>query len=1851
MKEEPKEVYHSAPVPPDGAAAHPPLAANGHTDHPGAPVRERAIPGGEGGAEGVPREPRASGFGSTITRLAIQRPLFMLMAILGVLIFGAIGYTRMGVDLYPPVNIPVVLVSVPYPGASPEIVESLVTKPIEDAVAGLPNLDQVTSTSSEGSSTVVVTFTEVADADTVALEVEKRVNGIRGSLPTDILPPSVFKFDIDQLPIMRLTLAGDRSGEQLYRMADERVRSRLQSIDGVGQVSILGGQQREIQVEVDPARLRAYNLTLEQISQALGGENVNLPGGRVEEQSRNYNLRVDAKYRTVAELEDIIVSSPPTGGVVRVRDLATVVDGYKETTTLSRVNGQDAVAITITKQATANISNVAAATRAEVARIQQALPEDVRLEIIEDQSVFIRQSLDGVQRTLIEAIVLTGLVLLVFLHSWRSTVIVLLAIPTSLIATFGLMWLQGFSLNFISTLALALCIGILVDDSIVVLENIFRHLQRGEPARVAAINGRAEIGLAAIAITLVDVVVFTPVGLMSGIVGQYFRQFGLTVVVATLFSLAVSFTLTPLLASRWLRAEDEHGTGWLAAFGRWWERGFAAIERRYRGLLAWALRARWLVVAGGVVALVIGVALPAVGIVKSEFAPQQDQGLFTLTLEMAPGTNLTTTEAAVKRVEERILALPEVKTVATSVGGGDFTSSVSGSNSASISVTLKGKHERQRSSNQVADQARTFGQDIPGVKLRASVASLAGGSQPVQVSIYGGDLATVNRLAQEAQTAMTDLGTLVDVTNTAKPGSPEYHIRINRERASDLGLTASQVASAVRTAFTGSVATQLRRDNAVGSSSGIDVRVQLNDETRGDLTKLTEVPLLSPSKGGQVTLGQIATITPAQGPNQINHTDRQRVVTLGAGLAEGQNLSQVSAQVDRALRGMQWPSGYRFSMGGEVEETNEVFIQFAQAIMLSIVLVYMLLVALYESLLYPLVVLLALPLALVGAMLGLAISRETLNLFSLIGVIMLTGLVGKNSILVVDYTNQLRRQGLSRLDALLQAGPTRLRPILMTSAALIMAQIPLVLALEEGAELQRPLAVVVMGGMITSTLLALVFVPAVYTIIDDLQNLIMRLFRKGGPRNKKEGDMDDGVTRADESRGAPPASGRKVPVGATLVVTLLAGGSLLLSACGSAGPTASAATAPPPLSVAVAEVKAEDVRASYEASGSVEAVSQVQVAPKVAGQVARLQAEVGQRVAAGDVLAELDHTTLDAQVRQAEAQLATAQANLAKLERGPRREDVAGAAAQRDAAAEQARAAAAQATAAAQNVTAADGQIQAAQQQAAAAQAQVATARIRLEQLRNPRAEDLSLLQSQLAVARINLARAQTSDEAVKLAASQVETARAALEEAQRGARPEAIQAAQSALDQAQTALANITQQPVRAEDVEAARLAYEGAEAAWRTAQDVLADAQKGYNAARKESDNLTLLSRSQADAQLAQAEATLHQAQGGVEQARVQRDTARANYNKLSSGATEWDVRLAQERVDAAKAQLDLTRNPDPVRVKQAQLGLEQALLQLETRREEIAFSIQSAEEGVKQAEANLTKVTSPSGLDIQALEEGVNAAQAQANAAQAQVEILIAQRGGAEASAAAAGSQAGAAEAGVRQAEAALALRANPTTPEDVEAARAAVRQAQAGLDLARAQRADAFVTAPIEGTVAARNTTAGAMAGPSAPIVTLVSDTVEVAVPVEESRYPQIRPGQPVTLSATAFPGRTFGGYVVSISPSGDQRNRSFTARIHPDDPDRLLRPGMYVQVSIATDERSGVPVIPRDALIQRGGQSSVFVVGPDNKASLRPVRTGLLSGQRIEVVEGLQPGEQVVTIGLEDLRDGQTVAPTALPGTP
>jgi HAE1 family hydrophobic/amphiphilic exporter-1 len=1037
-----------------------------------------------------------------LTRVAIERPVFILMVFAAIIVLGLVAFTRLNAELYPRVNTPVVTIITIYSGASPEDVERLITKPLEDAVAGIADLDYIQSSSTEGVSTIIVTFTDAANPDLAASDVERRVSAVRGQLPQDANQPSVLKVDIQSLPVLYLAMTGDLPLDRLFQLADDLVKPRLETQPGVGQVSIQGGLQREIQVQFDPVRLRAYGLTVDQVAQAIARENQGVPGGSVERGRQQMNYRLYGLFQSAAELRELTVASLPSG-VIRLGDVAEVVDTFKRQDTRAFLNGKEAVAITVTKQSTANEIATVDAVRAEINRLNQTLPGGARIAVISDTSVFTRNSLAGVQRALVEAVILTGLVLLVFLHTLRSTVIVLVAIPSSLIGTFLAMNFLGFTLNIMTTMALVLVIGVLVDDSIVVLENIYRHLQLGETPFTAALKGRSEIGLAAIAISLVDVVVYAPVAFMSGISGQWFRSFGLVVVCAVLMSLFVAFTLTPMLASRWLRAGNPgEGRGPWAWFVRRFEAGFERLRHVYERALSWALDHRWVPPLVGLLSLVLAFGLVRFGLVKFEFIPATDNGQFTITVELPPGSSLEATDAALAAVGQRLAAIPEVEYYLATSGVGGATGGGPGLGATqrnprygNIRVVLLDKHYRHRTLNEIVEQVARETRDIPGATVRVQVTSGAGAAQPVQVRVQGDDPRILSELARRVEQIVRETPGTRDIANSGTEGNPETRLIPDRRRMADLGVTAQQAATALRAAVDGTVVTKLRPEG----QDEIDVRLIASAATRASLADLGMVPLINQRDGTLVYLGQVTRAEVVGGPTSIDRRNRQRVITIGANLATGVPLNDVTIPVQQRIRELQAqgaiPAGYTVQLGGQAEDQAKAFGNIFLALGLSIVLVYMLLAALYESLVLPFATMFALPMAVVGAFVALALTRNTLNLLSLIGVIVLMGLVGKNGILLVDYTNTLRHRGLSRREALQQAGATRLRPILMTSAALVMGMMPLALGLEQGSEIYVAMAWVIIGGMLSSTLLSLLVVPCMYTYFDDLQSLLGRAWR------------------------------------------------------------------------------------------------------------------------------------------------------------------------------------------------------------------------------------------------------------------------------------------------------------------------------------------------------------------------------------------------------------------------------------------------------------------------------------------------------------------------------------------------------------------------------------------------------------------------------------------------------------------------------------------------------------------------------------------------------------------------------------
>jgi HAE1 family hydrophobic/amphiphilic exporter-1 len=1038
----------------------------------------------------------------------------MLMIILTLVVMGYRAYTFMQLDRFPKVDFPFVTVVTVFPGASPEDVEDLVVKPIEDAVATISGIDQLISRATEGVGTVTIAFVEGTDGNTAAIDVERQISAVKGQLPAEANDPTIIKADLNAIPVLVMALNGPQSQDTLFDLAENKLKTRFQGVPGVASVSIAGGREREVQVFVDPAKLAAFGLPLNAVQQALAANNLTFPAGSIEEGRQKLSVRSVGKFTSLEQIENIVVRSKDddkaiagqdSGGYVYLRDVASVKYGLKDRDNYLRYNGLEAISLSAIKSSESNTVEVVDNLNKAIEEINQELPAGSELTVVLDNASFIKDSVNAVLEDLILAVIITGLVMLIFLHTIRSTFIVLFAIPTSIISTFLVMWMLGFSLNQLTLLGLTLVIGILVDDSIVVIENIERHLKMKKPAMQAALDGRAEIGFAAITITLVDVVVYLPVAFTSGIVGQFFFSYGVTIAVATLFSLFVAFTLTPMLAGFWLKDEttpDAEPRGLRKLFGTifkpvgwiWnhfieiWEKGFGLLARLYGLTLRfflWNFATQTLAVVLAIVALGIGFYLVVGGFVGSEFFPQEDDGQIRISIEMPPGTNLNATDLVARQVERIVLdnVAEESTGILTRVGGssGGFDGGTRASNLASINLTLVDKADRQRATTDVVNLLRPLFQKVPEALVSTTLNSGMGdGGSPVQIQIFGEDADRLIDLANQVEAVVKTVPGAIDINNTDAARSPEQELRVDRALALDLGLSPAQVATTLRTALSGSQAGKF--DPPEGGTE-MDITLRLDDATRADLTRILQLPLTY-VRDRPITLDRVVDLERTTAPARINRSDRQRVLTVGSGLS-GRAAGDVTDDIEAAInQQVNFPVGYGFKFVGSSEAQRESFAQLGNSIMLGILLIYMLLVALYQSWLHPLAIMFSLPVTLVGAFGGLWLTGNTLNLISLLGIVLLTGVVTKNAILIVDFTNQLREEGQPIKAALVEAGQLRLRAVLMTTLTLVFALLPLLLGTGAGAETRAPLAAVVIGGTISSTLLTLVLVPVVYNFLD-----------------------------------------------------------------------------------------------------------------------------------------------------------------------------------------------------------------------------------------------------------------------------------------------------------------------------------------------------------------------------------------------------------------------------------------------------------------------------------------------------------------------------------------------------------------------------------------------------------------------------------------------------------------------------------------------------------------------------------------------------------------------------------------------
>ncbi|HEX6913259.1 MAG TPA: efflux RND transporter permease subunit [Longimicrobium sp.] len=1033
--------------------------------------------------------------GGGLSGVAVRRPVFTAMMMFGLIVLGIFGFRRLPIDQFPDVDIPVVAVQTIYPGASPETIEREVTRRLEEAFNTVEGVDRITSNSLEGVSSVVVEFELERDGDLAAQDIRARIDQVRRDLPTDIEAPVVQKFDPSAQPILSLALSSSTlTVPELTTLADETIRRRLESVSGVGQVQVAGGLEREIRVNLLPERMQAVGVSAAEILGALQRQNLEVPAGRVERGTGEQLVRVTGRITDPAQFGDVIVAS--RGGLtVRLGDVARVEDATEEERSIALVDDRRAVSLDVLKVSGANTVEVADGVKEAIAALQKALPAGARITMVRDNSIDIRQSVDDVIHELVLGALLTVVVVMLFLNDWKATAITSLALPVSVISAFMLMDALGFTLNVLTLMGLSLSIGILVDDAIVVIENIVRHRQHGEGYFTAARRGTSEIFLAVMATTLSIVAVFVPVAFMGGIIGRFFYQFGMTVAFAVLVSLFVSFTLTPMLSAWW--GVDPHDpshaggnpvTRVIAGFNRWFDRN----ADRYRGIIGWSLRHRKSTL--GIAAASFFGSFMLFPMIGGGFMPEQDQSAFVVSFETPEGSSLAYSAQKAGEIGATLRALEGVDFTYTTVGAG-VTGTVT---AGQVYVDLVPSSERGQSQQELMAVARQKLAPLFGATVAVMEAGgLGGATQPLQVNLRGPDVTELARLSEQVAARMRTLPGVVDVQTSLGAPRPEFRIDVNRDLANELGLDVGQVSGTVRPLLAGQTATTW--EDPTGEER--DVVVQLAPERRTSLESITSIPIATSTRldGGAaatVPLGQVAVVAEGVAPAQIDRQDLERVGSVGAGVGPESSISEASAAITAALGEMELPAGYTVTLGGETEQLQETMGFVLESILLAVILIFLILASQFESFTQPFAIMLSLPLSLIGVLLALLLTDDTFNMMSMIGVIMLMGLVTKNAILLVDNANERRSAGAERTAALVEAGRVRLRPIVMTTAAMIFGMLPIAIGMGEGGGFRAPMARAVIGGLITSTLLTLVVVPVAYTYFDDFGGWVARGFRR-----------------------------------------------------------------------------------------------------------------------------------------------------------------------------------------------------------------------------------------------------------------------------------------------------------------------------------------------------------------------------------------------------------------------------------------------------------------------------------------------------------------------------------------------------------------------------------------------------------------------------------------------------------------------------------------------------------------------------------------------------------------------------------
>ncbi|MHA6730871.1 efflux RND transporter permease subunit [Devosia sp. A369] len=1036
-----------------------------------------------------------------LTRISVNHPVFATMIMVAIMVFGVYSYQHLPIEQMPDVDLPVVAVVVSYPGASPEAVEADVVEPLEAAVNTIAGLDTIQSTAQAGQAMVLMIFDLDSNSRDKAQEVRDKIDPVKARLPDGVGDPQVLRFDPSAMPILSLAVSSDTlSDVDLTALTKDIIVKRITNITGVGSATIAGGVPRQLNVQIDPDRLTAFNISPNAVISALQAANKDLAAGSITQDSIVQSIQVLGRLEDQEDFYDIIVGKQG-GQPVTLRDVATIEEGRGETSSLAILNGERALAVDILKTQGANTVGVAEDIRRTIANIlDKELPDGVvKIEIVVDNAKPVEDSFHAVQNMMIEGALLAVVIVFLFLNSWRSTVITGLTLPISIIGTMVALNFLGFSLNMMTLLALSLAVGILIDDAIVVRENITRHLHMGKSHRQAAFDGTNEIGLAVMATTLSIVAVFLPVAFMDGIMGKFFLQFGVTVSVAVLISLFVAFTLDPMLSSVWYdpASNPKAKRGPLGRAVQQFDRFFEWVTGGYRHLIRWGLKFRKSVLMIAVLSFVGSFMLfPLVGV---EFIPATDNGNFTVTVETPAGSSKEYTAAKLQQAEAVIRKSPVVKTTYSTVGGG---LAASGANTGTMTVTLIDKELRDLTPIQLMPQIRQALTAVPGATFQVSAASgLGGATAPVSITLYGDSFDVLDRLGDELVAKLEAIPGLIDITSSFDEAQPVVGIKVNRDLADNLGVSLGQIAATLGPLISGDDVA----DWTAANGQVYSVVVRLPEELRNDIDAIGNLPIAQSGASGSnsmVTLSQVAEVVQSTGPTTINRQDLQRGVTIDAYL-EGVELGTVTPLLQKAVDSIELPTGYRNSMGGEVEQIAETMGSVVSALLLAVIFIYLVLASQFGSFLQPIAIMGSLPLALIGVMVGLLVGGSTLNMFSAIGFIMLMGLVVKNAILLVDNANQHVKQGWNLYEALVEAGVTRFRPIIMTTLAMIFGMLPLALSLHEGSGQNAPMAHAVIGGLISSTALTLLVVPVLLTYIDSFSRWTRRFMPKA-PHDEAE---------------------------------------------------------------------------------------------------------------------------------------------------------------------------------------------------------------------------------------------------------------------------------------------------------------------------------------------------------------------------------------------------------------------------------------------------------------------------------------------------------------------------------------------------------------------------------------------------------------------------------------------------------------------------------------------------------------------------------------------------------------------------